>query len=201
MWNRRQSPAICSTGLPVPLFRPAENALPAACAGLDRLPRRVRHTGRAVRDAHAASDRPDAGAARRHVTAATIGATSSTSNSSPTKAPSPTPTSPSSATPTLPKKPSRPSSSSTKASRRRRERAVASVCHAHACVGMLRRAAGGVATVMLHCDEEGDKGSRQALYELTQRCRVQLAWPASMQGGRLTHRQPEGWRKTNGRRF
>ena len=50
---------------------------------------------------------------------------------------------------------------------------------------------GGLATVMLDCDEEGDKGSRQAVYELAQRCKVRLAWTRTMLGGRFSGRQPE----------
>ena len=50
---------------------------------------------------------------------------------------------------------------------------------------------GGVATVMLDCDDEGDKGSRQAVYELAQRCQVRLAWSPTMHGGRFKGRQPE----------
>lgn len=45
--------------LPVPLFRPAQDALPAARAGAGRLSRRLRHAGRVVRGAHPGADRQD----------------------------------------------------------------------------------------------------------------------------------------------
>ena len=54
-----------------------------------------------------------------------------------------------------------------------------------------RKLAGGVVTLMLDCDVEGENGARQALYELAQHCRVRITWSASMHGGRFRGQQPE----------
>jgi hypothetical protein len=51
--------------------------------------------------------------------------------------------------------------------------------------------AGGQVTLMLDCDEEGEKGMKQALWQLAQQCRVRLAWSSEMFGGRFKGRQPE----------
>lgn len=51
--------------------------------------------------------------------------------------------------------------------------------------------AGGVVTLMLDCDPEGENGARQAVWELSQRCQVQLAWSPTMFGGKFKGRQPE----------
>jgi hypothetical protein len=53
------------------------------------------------------------------------------------------------------------------------------------------RLASGQVTLALDCDEQGEQGARQAVFELAQRCRVRLAWSMSMHGGRFRGRQPE----------
>jgi hypothetical protein len=50
---------------------------------------------------------------------------------------------------------------------------------------------GGVVTLMLDCDAEGEAGARQALVEIARRCAVRLAWSAEMHGGAFKGRQPE----------
>ena len=50
---------------------------------------------------------------------------------------------------------------------------------------------GGVVTLMLDCDAEGETGARQALVEIAQRCAVRLAWSSEMHGGAFKGRQPE----------
>src|SRR5487761_1466366 len=51
--------------------------------------------------------------------------------------------------------------------------------------------AGGVVTLMLDCDAEGENGMKQALWQIAQHCRVRLAWSSEMFGGRFKGRQPE----------
>jgi hypothetical protein len=51
--------------------------------------------------------------------------------------------------------------------------------------------AGGVVTLMLDCDPEGESGARQAAIELAQLCPVRFAWLPSMHGGAFKGRQPE----------
>ena len=51
--------------------------------------------------------------------------------------------------------------------------------------------AGGLVTLMLDCDSEGENGMRQGLWQITQHCRVRLAWSSEMFGGRFKGRQPE----------
>lgn len=51
--------------------------------------------------------------------------------------------------------------------------------------------AGGVITLMLDCDAEGENGAKQALWKLAQRSRVRVAWSSDMHGGRFRGRQPE----------
>jgi 5S rRNA maturation endonuclease (ribonuclease M5) len=51
--------------------------------------------------------------------------------------------------------------------------------------------AGGVVTLMLDCDSEGESGAKQFLWKLAQRCRVRLAWSLESHGGRFRDRQPE----------
>jgi len=51
--------------------------------------------------------------------------------------------------------------------------------------------AGGVITLMLDCDAEGENGAKQALWKLAQRSRVRLAWSNEMHGGAFKGRQPE----------
>lgn len=51
--------------------------------------------------------------------------------------------------------------------------------------------AGGVVTLMLDCDPEGENGAKQALWELAQHCQVRMAWSSNMFGGQFRGRQPE----------
>ena len=50
---------------------------------------------------------------------------------------------------------------------------------------------GGVVTLLLDCDIEGESGAKLALVEIAQRGPVRLAWSASMHGGAFKGRQPE----------
>ena len=50
---------------------------------------------------------------------------------------------------------------------------------------------GGWVTLMLDCDPEGEGGTRQALWELVQCCRVRVAWSQGMYEGKFKGRQPE----------
>lgn len=54
-----------------------------------------------------------------------------------------------------------------------------------------RELAGGVVSLMLDCDPEGESGMKQAVWPIAERCRVQLAWSSDMHGGRFKGRQPE----------
>jgi hypothetical protein len=56
---------------------------------------------------------------------------------------------------------------------------------------LARSAAGGVVTVFLDCDVEGEKGMKQSLGYLAQLLPVRLAWTSRMFGGRFQGRQPE----------
>jgi hypothetical protein len=56
---------------------------------------------------------------------------------------------------------------------------------------------GGVATLMLDCDSEGENGARLALVEIAQRCAVRLAWSSAMHGGAFKGRQPESLSREN----
>lgn len=51
--------------------------------------------------------------------------------------------------------------------------------------------AGGVVTLLFDCDEQGDNGAKQALYQLAQRCKVKLGWSSTMFRGQFKGRQPE----------
>jgi hypothetical protein len=51
--------------------------------------------------------------------------------------------------------------------------------------------AGGLVTLMLDCDPEGENGIKQALWQVAQYCRVRLAWSSEMFGWRFKGRQPE----------
>jgi 5S rRNA maturation endonuclease (ribonuclease M5) len=51
--------------------------------------------------------------------------------------------------------------------------------------------AGGIVTLMLDCDEEGERGAKMALVQIAQHCPVRLAWSSSMHGGTFKGRQPE----------
>lgn len=54
-----------------------------------------------------------------------------------------------------------------------------------------KQLSGGVVTVMFDCDEEGEKGAKQALALLAEHCRVRLAWSPVAWNGRFRNRQPE----------
>jgi hypothetical protein len=54
-----------------------------------------------------------------------------------------------------------------------------------------RDLAGGVVTVFLDCDDEGEKGMKQCLGYLAQLCPVRLAWTSKMHDGKFKGRQPE----------
>jgi hypothetical protein len=56
---------------------------------------------------------------------------------------------------------------------------------------LAREAAGGIVTVFLDCDGEGEKGMKQALGYLAQLVPVRLAWTSRMYGGKFRGRQPE----------
>jgi 5S rRNA maturation endonuclease (ribonuclease M5) len=56
---------------------------------------------------------------------------------------------------------------------------------------LARAVAGGVVTVFLDCDEEGENGMKQCLGYLAQVTPVRLAWTSKMHGGRFKGRQPE----------
>ncbi len=58
--------------------------------------------------------------------------------------------------------------------------------------GLAEKFGGGWVTLMLDCDVEGEKGAKQALWELAEcGARVQLVWSRSMHGGAYRDRQPE----------
>jgi 5S rRNA maturation endonuclease (ribonuclease M5) len=54
-----------------------------------------------------------------------------------------------------------------------------------------RELAGGIVTVFLDCDLEGESGMKQCLGYIAQLCAVRLAWTAKMYGGKFKGRQPE----------
>jgi 5S rRNA maturation endonuclease (ribonuclease M5) len=56
---------------------------------------------------------------------------------------------------------------------------------------LAREAAGGIVTVLLDCDSEGESGMKQALGYLAQLAPVRLAWTIRMYGGKFRGRQPE----------
>lgn len=70
---------------------------------------------------------------------------------------------------------------SNKITREQAER-VAALAHQHA---------GGVVTILLDCDTEGENGMKQALGYLAQLTPVRLGWNSRMHGGRFIGRQPE----------
>jgi hypothetical protein len=51
--------------------------------------------------------------------------------------------------------------------------------------------AGGIITLMLDCDTEGENGVQQVLPMLAERVPVRMAWSSRMHGGRFKGRQPE----------
>ena len=56
---------------------------------------------------------------------------------------------------------------------------------------LARRVCGGIVTVFLDCDPEGEAGMKQALGYLAQLIPVRLAWTRNMYGGKFKGRQPE----------
>jgi len=56
---------------------------------------------------------------------------------------------------------------------------------------LARRACGGIVTVFLDCDPEGEAGMKQALGYLAQLIPVRLAWTGNMYSGKFRGRQPE----------
>jgi 5S rRNA maturation endonuclease (ribonuclease M5) len=56
---------------------------------------------------------------------------------------------------------------------------------------LARELAGGIVTVLLDCDAEGENGMRQCLGYLSQLTPVRLAWTSKMYGGKFKERQPE----------
>ena len=56
---------------------------------------------------------------------------------------------------------------------------------------LARERAGGIVTVLLDCDEQGENGMKQCLGYLAQLTPVRLAWTSKMHGGRFKDRQPE----------
>ena len=56
---------------------------------------------------------------------------------------------------------------------------------------LARKLAGGIVTIFLDCDPEGEEGMKQCLGYLAQLCPVRLAWTNRMFGGKFKGRQPE----------
>ena len=56
---------------------------------------------------------------------------------------------------------------------------------------LARELAGGIVTVLLDCDAEGENGMKQCLGYLAQLTPVRLAWTSKMYGGKFQERQPE----------
>jgi 5S rRNA maturation endonuclease (ribonuclease M5) len=56
---------------------------------------------------------------------------------------------------------------------------------------LARELAGGVVTVFLDCDAEGENGMKQCLGYLSQVTAVRLAWTSKMYRGKFAGRQPE----------
>ena len=56
---------------------------------------------------------------------------------------------------------------------------------------LARESAGGIVTVFLDCDAEGEEGMKQCLGYLAQLCPVRLAWTSKMYGVKFKNRQPE----------
>jgi len=50
---------------------------------------------------------------------------------------------------------------------------------------------GGRITLMLDCDDEGERGAKEIAWKLSQHCSVQTAWSSAMYDGRFRARQPE----------
>lgn len=60
---------------------------------------------------------------------------------------------------------------------------------------LAREFAGGIVTVLLDCDPEGEEGMKQCLGYLAQLCPVRLAWTSKMYDGKFKGRQPESLSK------
>lgn len=56
---------------------------------------------------------------------------------------------------------------------------------------LARDVADGTILLLLDCDEEGERGSQQALALLAEYAPVRLGWSRSMHAGRYKERQPE----------
>lgn len=56
---------------------------------------------------------------------------------------------------------------------------------------LARELAGGIVTIFLDCDAEGENGMKQCLGYLAQLSPVRLAWTSRMYGGKFKGRQPE----------
>lgn len=68
---------------------------------------------------------------------------------------------------------------------------------------LARELAGGIVTVFLDCDDEGEKGMKQCLGYLAQLTPVRLAWTSKMYAGKFQGRQPESltdgeWKEIEG---
>ena len=59
---------------------------------------------------------------------------------------------------------------------------------------LARQVGGGIVTIFLDCDAEGEAGMKQALGYLAQLVPVRLAWTSKMYGGKFKGRQPESLR-------
>ena len=56
---------------------------------------------------------------------------------------------------------------------------------------LAREFAGGIVTIFLDCDPEGEAGMKQARGYLVELVPVRLAWTSQMYGGKFKGRQPE----------
>jgi hypothetical protein len=56
---------------------------------------------------------------------------------------------------------------------------------------LAREVAGGVVTILLDCDPQGENGMKQCLGYLAPLVPVRLAWMSKMYGGKFRGRQPE----------
>ena len=68
---------------------------------------------------------------------------------------------------------------------------------------LARDVGGGIVTVFLDCDTEGESGMKQCLGYLSQSIPIRLAWTSRMFGGKYKDRQPESltieeWREIEG---
>lgn len=56
---------------------------------------------------------------------------------------------------------------------------------------LVNQTEGNHVSVMFDLDTEGEKGVKQAVLELTKRCRVRLAWNSEIATDQFKRRQPE----------